>query len=251
MGVQIPGPGRTAAVNTAPTESAATAGLSIVIPTWRDDAALSRLLAQLATLEPCADELLVVDGADSAATRELASAGGAHYLSSQPGRGTQLNRGARAARGAVLWFLHADAVVAPHSIAAIRQSLDAGADSGAFRFEFGGRRGATQRLLERGIAWRGAVGVVYGDQGLFMRRATFERAGGFAEAPLFEEVPLVRALRRAGGFRVLETPILVSPRRWEQDGFWRRTASNRLLALGHAAGISPVRLARWYRRLKD
>ena len=161
------------------TESVAPAGLSVVVPTWRDDAALSRLLAQLATLGPRADELLVVDGADSAATRELASGAGARYLPSPAGRGTQLNRGTRAAGGAVRWFLHADAVVAPHSVAAILRSLEAG--------------------------------------------AAFERAGGFAESLLFEEVPLVRALQRGGGFRVLETPI----------------------------AVSPVRLARWHRRLKD
>jgi hypothetical protein len=95
------------------------------------------------------------------------------------------------------------------------------------------------------------IGEVYGDQGLFASRAAFERAGGFAEEPLFEEVPLVRALKRAGGFRVLDEPIVVSARRWQQDGFWRRTLENRLLALGHAAGLSPRRLARWYRRVKD
>jgi rSAM/selenodomain-associated transferase 2 len=227
------------------------AGLSIVVPTWRDDAALSRLLPQLAALQPPADEVLVVDGAGSAATQAVSTAGGARYLASAAGRGTQLNRGARAARFDMLWFVHADAGVAPTAVAAIARALAAGADSGAFRFEFGGERGATQRLLERAIAWRGAVGTVYGDQGLFARRAAFERAGGFAEEPLFEEVPLVRALKRAGGFRVLDEPIVVSPRRWRQDGFWRRTLENRLLALGHAAGLSPRLLARWYRRIKD
>jgi rSAM/selenodomain-associated transferase 2 len=226
-------------------------GVSIVVPTWRDDAALSRLLPQLAALQPGADEVLVVDGAGSEATRALATAAGARYLASPAGRGTQLNCGARAARGDVLWFVHADAGVSPAAVGAITRALALGADSGAFRFRFGGERGATQRLLERAIAWRGAVGTVYGDQGLFARRAAFERAGGFAEAPLFEEVPLVRALRRRGGFRVLDEPIVVSPRRWQQDGFWRRTLENRLLALGHAAGLSPARLARWYRRVKD
>jgi len=226
-------------------------GLSVVVPTWRDDAALSRLLPQLAALRPRADEVLVVDGAGSEATRALAMAGGASYLASPAGRGTQLNLGARAARGDVFWFVHADATVPVEAVAAIARALSGGASSGAFRFRFGGERGATQRVLERCIAWRGALGMVYGDQGLFMRRAVFERAGGFADQPLFEEVPLVRALKRSGGFRVLDEAIVVSPRRWQQDGYWRRTLQNRLLALGHAAGISPRRLARWYRRPRD
>jgi rSAM/selenodomain-associated transferase 2 len=236
---------------TQPLATGLPSGLSIIVPTWRDDAALARLLPQLAALRPPADELLVVDGAGSAATQAIALAGGARYLASPAGRGTQLNHGARAARGEVLWFVHADAGVSPAAVAAIARALSDGADSGAFRFEFGGERGATQRLLERAIAWRGAHAMVYGDQGLFARRAAFERAGGFAAEPLFEEVPLVRALKRAGGFRILDEPIVVSPRRWRQDGFWRRTLENRLLALGHAAGLSPTRLARWYRRVRQ
>ncbi len=234
-----------------PLAAAARTGVSIVVPTWHDDAALSRLLPQLAALRPPADEVLVVDGASNEATRAMATAGGAIYLPSAAGRGTQLNRGARAARGEVLWFVHADAVVPAVAIEAIERALAGGAASGAFRFRFGGERGLTQRIIERGIAWRGALSMVYGDQGLFMRRAAFERAGGFDEAPLFEEVPLVRALKRAGGFRVIDAAIEVSPRRWEHDGFWRRTLYNRLLALGYVAGISPRRLAQWYRRAKD
>jgi hypothetical protein len=39
----------------------------------------------------------------------------------------------------------------------------------------------------------------------------------------------------------------VSPRRWERDGWIRRSLMNRLLALGFALGVAPDRLARMYR----
>jgi hypothetical protein len=45
--------------------------------------------------------------------------------------------------------------------------------------------------------------------------------------------------------------IGVSPRRWERDGWIRRTVGNRLLALGHALGIPPHRLARRYEPLGE
>jgi hypothetical protein len=61
-------------------------------------------------------------------------------------------------------------------------------------------------------------------------------------------VRLVKRLRKRGTFVVLDTTLGVSPRRWERDGWLRRCAANRLLALGHAIGISPARLAaRYYR----
>lgn len=227
------------------------AGIGVVVPTWHDDAALARLLPQLRVLRPAPLDVVVVDGAASDATRALVEAGGARWLAATPGRGPQLNAGARAVRGAALWFVHADATLRPDSLAAIAGALAAGAVGGAFRFSFEGVDTPTARLLERAIAWRGRFGMVYGDQALFATRAAFERAGGFADQPLFEEVPLVRGLRSIGRFVVLDAPVGVAPRRWQADGWWRRTASNRLLALGHALGISPRRLARWYRRARS
>ena len=81
-----------------------------------------------------------------------------------------------------------------------------------------------------------------------MTRAAYEACGGFAHEPLFEEVRLVKRLRDRGTFVTLDEPLGVSPRRWERDGWLRRSAANRLLALGHALGISAARLAARYDR---
>ena len=89
--------------------------------------------------------------------------------------------------------------------------------------------------------------MVYGDQAIFATRAAYAATPGFAAAPLFEEVPLVRGLRRVGRFAAVSDVIEVSPRRWERDGYLQRTLVNRMLALGYSLGISPERLASWYR----
>jgi rSAM/selenodomain-associated transferase 2 len=224
------------------------AAISVIIPTWRDDAALARLLAQLAALEPRPKEIVVIDGAEDPATRALVTQAGVHYLSSAPGRGVQLNAGARAATGALLWFVHADAGVPPDATAALRAACEQGADGGYFRFRFDGEPRAFKRLLEACIAVRCRFGMVYGDQALFVTRAAWNRAGGFADEPLFEEVPLVRALKAGRRFVALPQSVTVSARRWERDGYLWRTLQNRLLALGAALGVPPRRLASWYRR---
>ncbi|MGB8326666.1 MAG: hypothetical protein WCE48_03705, partial [Steroidobacteraceae bacterium] len=131
---------------------------------------------------------------------------------------------------------------------AIRGAIGAGAAGGYFRFAFAGARTLTHALLETAIAWRCRVGMVYGDQGLFVRRAAYAASPGHAAEPLFEEVPLVRALRRGGCFVGLPLAIEVSPRRWQRDGYWRRTLMNRLLAFAAACGVAPATLARWYTR---
>ena len=113
-------------------------------------------------------------------------------------------------------------------------------------FRFAGAPDWRKRALAALINARARVGVPYGDQGLFATRAAYEAAGGFADAPLFEEVPLVRGLRRQGRFVALGESIGVSPRRWERDGWLRRTLANRALALAYMAGAAPERLARRY-----
>src|ERR687885_438775 len=42
------------------------------------------------------------------------------------------------------------------------------------------------------------TGLAYGDQGLFVRRQTFERVGGFPPLRLMEDVYISKALRRLG-----------------------------------------------------
>ena len=89
-------------------------------------------------------------------------------------------------------------------------------------------------------------GIPYGDQGIFVRRDIYLKCGGFPHQPLFEEVRLVRRLRSRGRFRAIATPLGVSPRRWERDGWLRRCLDNRRLALAYACGTAAHRLANQY-----
>ena len=89
-------------------------------------------------------------------------------------------------------------------------------------------------------------GIPYGDQGIFVRRDAYLKCGGFTHQPLFEEVTLVRKLRARGRFRILAEPIGVSPRRWERDGWIRRSLANRRLALAYLCGQTAQQLATRY-----
>lgn len=227
--------------------------LTVLVPTFHDDPALERLLSALAALQAPAERVIVSDGAVHHSTAQLCRRFGADWLRAPPGRGAQLRAGAAAALDAepetALWVLHADCQPHPHAARAIRAALAQGAAGGFFRFRFGGERRAAKTLLERCVALRCRIGMVYGDQGVFFTAANYVASGGFAPQPLFEEVPLVRALKRTGRFVPLDLPLTVDPRRWERDGYLRRTLRNRSLALGYACGVPPSRLARWYRTL--
>jgi hypothetical protein len=91
-------------------------------------------------------------------------------------------------------------------------------------------------------------GLPYGDQGLFVRRALFQRMGGYAPWPLMEDVDFVRRLARLGRLRHLSLGLVTSARRWERQGWLRRSAANLATLAAFAAGVSPERLARRYYR---
>jgi rSAM/selenodomain-associated transferase 2 len=219
--------------------------ISVVIPTLDDDSALAPLLKSIRNWPRKPRVVIVVDGACRAETRALCERQQAVWLPSVHGRGVQLMKGAAHARGTTLWFLRADSEPDPQSLGAIAVAIDSGAVGGYFRFRFCGVRRWYKALLEHAIHLRSHWGVPYGEQGIFATREFFDVCGGFAATPLFEEVPLVKALRRQGRFDALPIPIGVSERRWERDGWWRRALGNRLLALGYMMGVSPARLARW------
>ena len=223
--------------------------ISVVIPCFRDEAALALLLPKLRRSLPRPGEIVVVF-ADALPSPSLVTLCVAHEVvtvTAPRGRGLQLRSGAAAARGDVLWFLHADAVPPAAAIERIRAAVMDGAVGGYFRFRFAGSRTLLKSLLEHAIALRCLVSMVYGDQAIFATRAAYAATPGFAAAPLFEEVPLVRGLRRVGRFVAISDSVEVSPRRWERDGYLQRTLVNRMLALGYSLGISPERLASWYR----
>jgi rSAM/selenodomain-associated transferase 2 len=223
-------------------------GVAVVIPQLGDEAELERLLPLLRVQHPA--EIVVVSGCPDARVAALCREHDCRYVEGPANRGIQLDRGARAAASPVLWFLHADAAPPADALEAIDAALQRGAESGCFRFAFQGPAAWYKTLLARLVALRiRCGGMVYGDQGIFVRRDVYLACGGFAPQPLFEEARLVRRLRARGTFCVLPQALGVATRRWERDGWWRRTAHNRWLALRFMLGGRPDALAASYRRL--
>lgn len=221
--------------------------LSVIVPVHRDNEALKGLLTRLADAGNVPDTV-VAASADDDACRSLCERFGARLVcAGRACRGEQLNLGAAAARGRVLWFLHADAYPPVDAADRILAAVTSGAVGGCFRFAFANASGLAPWLIRTGAALRYRLGgMAYGDQGLFATRTAFDRAGGFAATPLFEEVPLVHGLRRQGRFVRLDAALPVSARRWRRDGWWRRSLHNRTLALRFMLGESPERLAGRY-----
>jgi len=164
------------------------------------------------------------------------------------GRGAQLRAGVAAARGDWLLVLHADARLGPAALAEAETAIRAGSVTAAAWPLAIDAPGLWFRLVERGAAlrWR-LAGLAYGDQGLLVRRAVYDAAGGYPASRIMEDVILVRRLRAHGRLTRFRHPILTDPRRWRREGRLRGTLRNTMLILLFLAGVGPDRLARWYR----
>ena len=159
-----------------------------------------------------------------------------------------MNAGARAAEGKVLLFLHADTRLPPgfeHHVLEILDRPDTVA--GAFRLGIDGRFPGL-RVIEWLANFRSIfMGMPYGDQAIFIAADRFHRTGGFPEIPIMEDFALMRRLRSQGRIGIARTAVSTSSRRYDESGFWRTTWINQLMIIAYLAGISPARLARWYR----
>lgn len=197
-------------------------------------------------------EVFLADGGSQDKTVELAQQSGATILTVPYGRSAQLNTAALNARGDILLFLHADTVLPETYAADILKTLkQPGIAAGAFRLGINSDRLGI-RLVESLTNLRSKwLQLPYGDQAIFMRRDVFLRLGGFSGLPIMEDYELVRRLQRQGRVATLAKQVRTSARRWLKLGILRTTLINQLMIAGYWLGISPNRLARFYRNKKS
>jgi rSAM/selenodomain-associated transferase 2 len=219
-------------------------GVSVIIPTLDEEGCLAAALRALKAQAP--HEVIVADGGSADGTRE-AAAGADLFLDAPRGRAAQMNAGAARASGDVLLFLHADCDLEDGALAEAERCLRrTGVAAGCFRMRVRAE-GGLYRLIDAAATARVRLtGLVYGDQGLFVRRDLFRRAGGFPPLRLMEDVFISRALRRHGRVVVAAHRIFVSPRRWQRAGLVRQTLRNWALTALAAGGMHPDRLAAFY-----
>ena len=219
--------------------------VSIIIPALNEETQIQATLRALNAL-PGDKEIIVVDGGSSDRTVPLARNCGACVLSSQRGRGTQMRAGAAYATGDVLWFVHADTRPLCDALAEITQALENPAVlAGNFGLLFDGPSRAARQLTVI-YPWLRLLGLSYGDSGLFVRRKVYERIGGFRPVALFEDLDLLRRLKRQGRFVHLASRMLTSSRRFEDRNFaliWLHWTTLQLL---YWCGVPADVLARWY-----
>jgi rSAM/selenodomain-associated transferase 2 len=227
-----------------------TSSISIIIPTLNEEEHLASTLAGL-TSEP-GIEAIVVDGGSTDRTIQMAEGYGIRVLSAPAGRARQMNTGAAQANGDILLFLHADTRLPVGFADHIRTALSKqGVVAGAFQLAIDGP-GIGLRIIEKLANLRSRwLGLPYGDQAMFLPKSLFQELGGFPDQPIMEDFELARRLAKRGKIVILPLAVVTAARRWQRLGLLKTTLLNQAIVIAYLYGVSPDRLARWYRQRQN
>ena len=223
---------------------------SIIVPAFHEGENINALIERLNRLDSDKNsEIIVADGAQEKDTLGAIHRNNVIKISSERGRAKQMNAGASIARGEILIFLHADTELPIRALKKIHFLLerkeyvggafDLGIKSDKFIFKVIGKLSSWRSRLNR---------IPFGDQAIFIRKEYFSKIGGYKEIPLMEDVDLMRCIKKSGNkIWIFYDRVMTSPRRWEKEGVIYCTLRNWTLQALYFLGISPHKLAIFYK----
>ncbi len=221
--------------------------ISIIIPLYREIGLLREVLKHLHSnaITTSIIEIIVCEYETPVDSKDELFAGIKVISSLVKGRSIQMNAGAAKSSGDILYFLHADSFP-PHGFdQLILNSIKQGDRAGCFRLKFD----HNHWFLVLSAWFSRFNGYLFhgGDQSLFLTRDLFNEIGGYnAKMKIMEDYDLVRKLKRAGQFTILNQPIVTSSKKYETNGFIRLQLIYGYLHLLYALNASQSKLIRLY-----
>jgi rSAM/selenodomain-associated transferase 2 len=208
--------------------------ISVVIPTWNEEANLPRTIGAVRQ-NSVSCELIAVDRGSTDKTSDVATRLGAQVIDSAVlQRAAQMNLGARHATGDILLFLHADTLLPPEGLDCIQRALQSSKVGGggfARRFD---SRSIFLRLTCLLAEFRNrTIGWFLGDQAIFVRRDLFSQLGEFRAMDRFEDLDFSRRLAAVSKLVTLRPRVISSARRFHREGPVARTVSDFLLTMAY------------------
>ena len=223
--------------------------LSVIIPTLNEADNIKELINYIKN-ENVNCEIIISDADSSDLTKEIAASQGAVVVNSQKAsRGLQLNLGAEAASAPILLFLHADSSLETSALSSLVEKMEQEPEKvgGCFSLKI-----ESEHPLLKFISWSSNLrakylNLIFGDQGIFIKKEVFESLGGFPEIELMEDWEFSKELAEVGELLFLDKKIYTSARRWEEYGVLKTILLMHKIKILYLFGYSPEKLKKIYR----
>lgn len=222
-------------------------GISIIIPTFNEEKTIISTLKELKKSK-VEKEIIVVDGGSSDDTYQLAQRLADKVYKAEQSRGQQLNLGAENATKEILFFLHSDSKLEDGALLAIKTALeDPEIIGGCFSLKI-----TDDAWPLRFISWSSNLRaryakIMFGDQGIFIRKAIFDELGGYPEIELMEDWEFSKKMAKRGKLAYLSEKIYTSARRWHKFGIWKTIFLMHKIKFLYLLGVKPAKLKEIYR----
>lgn len=223
--------------------------ISIIIPTYNEAENIQALILYLKKFANEAVTEIIISDASIDNTAEIASELGCKIIfPERKGRAVQMNSGAAAARGDILYFLHADTFPPKEFVAEILQAVKQGSESGCFRLRFD-----HDHWFLKINAWFTRFdynAIRFGDQSLFVKSVIFEKCGGFREELIvMEDQEIIPRIKKYGRFKVLDKYMVTSARKYLHNGIYKVQVTFFVIWLLYKIGFSQKLLVSIYKKL--
>lgn len=226
--------------------------ISIIIPTLNEADNIGKLVRYLKRhATNVLHEIIVVDAKSTDNTEGVARQAGAVVLTSEKrGRAIQMNMGAKAAKGDVLYFVHADCYPPETYCADIQHFITEGFHLGCYRYRFDSSSillGINAYFTRFSPMWcRG------GDETLYVKRSIFEQLKGYDEYfSIMEEYDFIRRAKTDFALKIMPKYVLVSARKYETNSYLRVQRANFTVFRLFNKGVAPDIIVETYRNLLD
>lgn len=218
--------------------------ISIIIPTLNEEEHIGSLLQQLITVAGI--EIIISDGQSRDSTAEICRQFPVKIVKSEPGRGQQLNAGAREARGNILFFIHADCRVDYQVFIEIRKAI-ADHPWGCCTLQFDNPSYFYRIIAAFSNLRSRYLSSCYGDQGIFCNKGLFNEIGQFPATVFLEDIGLSHNLRRFYRAYIVKGRVISSTRRFKKGGIVKTLLKMQLVKLLFMLGMPPEQILEWYR----
>lgn len=218
--------------------------ISIIVPVYKDEAALKNFLAQKHKLKGDYELLFVITEEDENLIEKYP---GERILLAPKGRAFQMNYGAKKSVGEILLFLHADSIIEDNIIEEVQKGVKI-SPAGCLKIYFDLDHPLMKicgymsrfRVRRRNIA--------FGDQGIFLTRELFEKIGGYREIPLMEDYQLSMDIKDLGiKIRQCDSKIITRSIRYEKGGMLKTMYKMQKYQHMYRKGVSPEEIVERYR----